>query len=202
MWIPRPIYSGLFYAVSPLVTLYLLKRSRKQPDYKKHWDERYGLADYPAPRLQRKRIWIHAVSVGETRAALPLIKAVLKRWPDTDILLTSMTPTGRDVAKSFMAEYGARIDVCYLPYDLPAAMRKFIRQVRPELCLLMETEVWPNLTYQTARAGVPTVLVNGRLSEKSLRQTLRLKSLLGPAMERLTLCLAQSEEDAGRFSEA
>jgi 3-deoxy-D-manno-octulosonic-acid transferase len=202
MWIPRPIYSGLFYAVSPLVTLYLLKRSRKQPDYKKHWDERYGLAQYPAPRPQRKRIWIHAVSVGETRAALPLIKAILKRWPQTDILLTSMTPTGRDVAKSFMAEYGPRIDVCYLPYDLPAAMRKFIRQVRPELCLLMETEVWPNLTYQTAKAGVPTVLVNGRLSEKSLRQTLRLRSLLGPAMERLTLCLAQSEEDAERFSRA
>ena len=170
MILPRPIYSGLLYAAAPAAMLYLYKRSRKQPQYLEHWSERFGTAHYPPRTKGRTRIWIHAVSVGETRATFSLVESILKRWPNTEILYTHMTPTGREVGAKFAQKFGNRIAQCYLPYDTPRAVKKFLKATQPDLCLLMETEVWPNLTDFTKKFGIPTVLVNGRLSEKSFKQ--------------------------------
>ncbi len=200
MYIPRPIYSCLLYVAAPLAMLYLLKRGKKQPEYKENWDERFGTATYPARRKGRTRVWIHAVSVGETRAAFPLMDEILARWPNVDILLTCMTPTGRDVGRSYEKKYGARVELSYLPYDTPYAVKKFIKATEPSICLLMETEVWPNLTYIARQMELPVLLVNGRLSEKSLNQAKKLSSLLKPAMQRLTVTLAQSQADAERLA--
>ena len=172
MILPRPIYSGLLYAAAPAAMLYLYKRSRKQPQYLEHWSERFGTAHYPPRTKGRTRIWIHAVS---------LVESILKRWPNTEILYTHMTPTGREVGAKFAQKFGNRIAQCYLPYDTPRAVKKFLKATQPDLCLLMETEVWPNLTYFTKKFGIPTVLVNGRLSEKSFKQGQKAGSLIKDA---------------------
>lgn len=202
MMIPRPVYSGLLYLAAPLAMAYLFKRSRKQPQYLEHWSERFGTAQYPAPKRGRTRIWIHAVSVGETRATFSLVETILRRWSQVDILYTHMTPTGREVGEKFAKKFGSRIEQCYLPYDTPSAVKKFLKQTKPSLCLLMETEVWPNLTYFTQKFEIPTVLVNGRLSEKSYQAGLKGGSLIRDAFGRLTLALAQYEEDAERLKKA
>ena len=202
MILPRPIYSGLLYAAVPAAMLYLYKRSRKQPQYLEHWSERFGTAHYPPRTKGRTRIWIHAVSVGETRATFSLVESILKRWPNTEILYTHMTPTGREVGAKFAQKFGNRIAQCYLPYDTPRAVKKFLKATQPDLCLLMETEVWPNLTYFTKKLGIPTVLVNGRLSEKSFKQGQKAGSLIKDAFGRLTMALAQYEEDAERLKAA
>lgn len=202
MIIPRPVYSGLLYIAAPLAMAYLFKRSRKQPQYLEHWSERFGTARYPEAKRGRTRIWIHAVSVGETRATFSLVEAMLKRWPQVDILYTHMTPTGREVGEKFAKRFGSRIEQCYLPYDTPSAVKKFLKKTKPAMCLLMETEVWPNLTYFTQKFGIPTVLVNGRLSEKSYQAGLKGGSLIRDAFGRLTMALAQYEEDAERLKKA
>lgn len=202
MMIPRSVYSTLLYIAAPFAMLYLSKRAKKQPEYSEHWDERFGVAHYPPATPGRTRIWIHAVSVGETRATFSLVERILRKWPQVDVLYTHMTPTGREVGKQFGKKFGSRISQVYLPYDTPTAMRKFIRQTQPALCLLMETEVWPNLTYAAKQAELPVVLANARLSQKSLDKGKKVGSLIRDAMSRLTLTLAQSEEDAARLKEA
>ncbi len=202
MMIPRPVYSALLYIAAPFAMFYLSKRAKKQPEYSEHWDERFGTAHYPPVTPGRTRIWIHAVCVGETRATFSLVESILRKWPQVDVLYTHMTPTGREVSKQFGKKFGSRISQVYLPYDTPAAMRKFIRQTQPSLCLLMETEVWPNLTYAAKQAGLPVVLANARLSQQSLDKGKKVGSLIRDAMSRLTLTLAQSEEDAARLKEA
>ena len=201
MILPRPIYSSLLYVAAPIAMTYLMKRSRKQPEYTEYWGERFGWGSYPPPVPGRTRIWIHAVSVGETRATFSLVEKILKQWPSVDILYTHMTPTGRAVGEKFAKKFGNRITQAYLPYDTPFAVKKFLKQTKPAICLLMETEVWPNLTFFTQKNGIPTVLVNGRLSEKSLKKTLKVGSLLRNAMARLSVALAQSEEDAKRLEQ-
>lgn len=199
MKIPRPLYSVLLYAAAPLAMLYLKKRAARQPDYLKHWAERFGTARYPSPKGGRLRILIHAVSVGETRATFSLAEAILKKWPQVDLLYTHMTPTGREVSSELIKKFGSRVEHCYLPYDTPFAIQRFLEKTRPDMCLLAETEVWPNLTYFAKKKGIPLILVNGRLSEKSLQKSLKVGSLITDAMGRLDLALAQSEEDAGRL---
>ncbi len=198
----RPIYSGLLYLATPLAMLYLLKRAKKQPEYKEHWNERFGVAKYPKTQSNRVRIMIHAVSVGETRATETLVEAILKRWPQVDIIYTHMTPTGREVGRKIAQRYGNRIQQSYLPYDTPFGVKRFLKSVKPALCILMETEVWPNLTYYAKRMGIPLILANARLSEKSLNKGKKVRSLIKPAMERLDITLAQSEKDAERLREA
>ncbi len=198
MILPRPIYSGLLYAAAQIM-LYLYKRSENS---RSTWS--IGPSDsrtlhYPPRTKGRTRIWIHAVSVGETRATFSLVESILKRWPNTEILYTHMTPTGREVGAKFAQKFGNRIAQCYLPYDTPRAVKKFLKATQPDLCLLMETEVWPNLTYFTKKLGIPTVLVNGRLSEKSFKQGQKAGSLIKDAFGRLTMALAQYEEDAERL---
>ena len=136
MILPRPIYSGLLYAAAPAAMLYLYKRSRKQPQYLEHWSERFGTAHYPPRTKGRTRIWIHAVSVGETRATFSLVESILKRWPNTEILYTHMTPTGREVGAKFAQKFGNRIAQCYnqLADQLLSVSGQHRRMVYKECC--------------------------------------------------------------------
>jgi 3-deoxy-D-manno-octulosonic-acid transferase len=188
---------------SPLAAAYLLWRSRAQPEYRQHWAERWALGPVnPAPvDANPALIWIHAVSVGETRAAQPLIDALLGADPARHILLTHMTPTGRATGEELFARrWAGRLQQCYLPYDTPGATARFLARWRPSLGLLMETELWPGLCAQAAARGLPLVLVNARLSERSLARGLRWRRLLGPALASLAAVLAQTPADAARLA--
>lgn len=189
----RLLYSLALYLGAPLVWARLLWRSRRQPEYLQHLGERWGF--YPQ-RPQRPCIWVHAVSVGETRAAQPLIEALLQRWPDHELLLTGMTPTGRDAG---LQVYGERVLQAYLPYDYPGAVKRFFRHFRPQFGVLMETEIWPNLLAAAERHGVPVALANARLSERSARGYGRFAALTRPAFARLGVVAAQTQADAERL---
>ena len=183
----------------PIASLYLMWRSRKQPAYREFWDERFAWGTYPLRRTDRPRIWIHAVSVGETNAAGPLLKAMLEAWPDCDVLLTHMTPTGREAGEKLVRLAPGRIHQCYLPYDAPYAVEKFFRQTRPTMGIIMETEVWPNVMREAQRRSIPMVLANARESEKSRSQAERAIDVLRPAFASFAAVLAQSAEDEARL---
>ena len=194
----RLLYSLGWLLATPLVIGYLLWRSRLQPEYRAHWAERWAFA--PVARPAGKLIWVHAVSVGETRAAQPLIAAMLAQDPSLSILLTHMTPTGRQTGDElFVRKHADRMMQAYLPYDTPGAMRRFLRAWRPDVGIILETELWPNLCAQAVRLGVPLAMVNARLSERSLRKGLRWRRLITPAMRSLSLVIAQTEGDAARI---
>ena len=142
---------------------------------------------------------MHAVSVGETRAAEPLVDALLKKYPHARIVLTCMTPTGRATGKSLFGKHGARVVQSYLPYDMPLLVARFIRHFEPRICILMETEVWPNLILQCNRDEVPVVLANARLSERSLGKALRFGKAIRDAAQGISLVAAQTEADALRI---
>ena len=194
----RPLYSALWWLALPAVLGRLWWRGRKEPGYREHWGERLGLAEgAPGGRMT---IMVHAVSVGETRAAEPLIEALLAGYPDCRILLTHMTPTGRATGRSLFGHHGERVVQSYLPYDLGAMVARFLRRHQPRACILMETEVWPNLIHGCARAGVPVVLANARLSERSLRRGQKMGPLMTDAARSITLVAAQTEADAQRIA--
>ncbi|QNM96909.1 lipid IV(A) 3-deoxy-D-manno-octulosonic acid transferase [Chitinimonas koreensis] len=193
--IVRALYTLAWWCLLPLAFVYLWRRGRRQPAYRHDWAERLGR--YPAAPAG-PLIWLHAVSVGETRAAVPLVQALRARHPDHAILLTQMTPTGRDTARQL---FGDSVTVAYLPYDLPFAVGRFLRHYRPRFGVLMEMEIWPNLLHRAADAGVPLYLVNARLSEKSLRGYRKVAALVRPAMARLARVAAQGEADAARLRE-
>jgi 3-deoxy-D-manno-octulosonic-acid transferase len=144
-------------------------------------------------------VWVHAVSVGETRAAEPLIDALAAARPDLQFVLTHMTPTGRAVGTALAARWPGRLIQRYLPYELPFALARFMRATRPSVCLIMETEVWPNLLAAARAEQVPVVLVNARLSTKSLARAERMATLMREAATGFTLVLAQSPADATRL---
>ena len=193
---PRLIYSILFYLAQPLVWLRLAWRSRKQPDYLQDVGERYGFYAQVAPG---KLLWLHAVSVGETRAAEPLIKALLEEYPDYVLLMTHMTPTGRATGGELITKYGARLIQAYLPYDLPDACARFLDHFKPCLGLLMETELWPNLIAAAKQRNVPVSLINARLSMRSQRGYRRFSPLIRPALDALRAVAAQTPGDAERL---
>ena len=193
----RFLYSLLFYLIQPLIWCRLAWRARRQPDYLRHLGERYGFHSGQAPA---RVLWLHAVSVGETRAAEPLIKALLAEYSDHTLLLTHMTPTGRAVGAELIEKYGPRLRQAYLPYDLPDACTRFLDHFRPRIGLLMETELWPNLITVARAREVPVLLVNARLSAKSQDGYLRLLPLIRPAMSRLAAVAAQTQADASRLT--
>lgn len=194
----RFLYTLAIHALLPWAALHLLWRARRQPAYLKHWKERFGLYGKNArPRPPGPLIWIHAVSVGETRAAQPLIAALKARYPEHRILLTHMTPTGRATSKSLFG--GGEVTRVYLPYDTPWAAHRFLRHYRPALGLVMETELWPNLIAACGEAGVPLLLVNARLSEKSARRYARFPRLTRAALTRLAAVAAIGADDAARL---
>ncbi|MCA1861511.1 lipid IV(A) 3-deoxy-D-manno-octulosonic acid transferase [Janthinobacterium sp. HSC-3S05] len=193
----RLLYTLAWWLALPLVLARLWLRGRQEPGYRQHWGERLGCyGRQPAPLPDT--IWLHAVSVGETRAAEPLIDALLAAWPACRIVLTHMTPTGRATGKSLFAKHGARLVQSYLPYDTGAMPARFIRHFAPRICILMETEVWPNLIHQCNRYKVPVVLANARLSQRSLGKAQRLGKLIADAARGITLVAAQTQDDADR----
>jgi 3-deoxy-D-manno-octulosonic-acid transferase len=191
----RLLYSFVIYLVTPLILLRLLWRARKQPEYLRNLGERWGYYRRPVPE---KLIWVHAVSVGETRAAQPLVEALQHAWPDHRILLTGMTPTGRAAGGEV---YGDRLIQAYLPYDYPDAVDRFFRHFSPSFGVLMETELWPNLLAAAKRKGVPVVLANARLSERSARGYGKIAALARPAFSALAAVGAQTPVDARRLAE-
>ena len=195
----RIFYSVMWWLAMPLVLARLWLRGRKEPGYRGHWGERlgfYGAASASSPASPV--LWVHAVSVGETRAAEPLIDALLAGYPNGRVILTHMTPTGRATGKSLFAKHGARLAQSYLPYDTGTMVGRFIKHFKPAVCILMETEVWPNLIATCGARGVPVVLANARLSERSLRKAGRLGSLILDAAHGISLVAAQTEADAQR----
>jgi 3-deoxy-D-manno-octulosonic-acid transferase len=143
-------------------------------------------------------IWVHAVSVGESIAAAPMIRALLQRYPQLPITVTCMTPTGSERIKALFVEE-PRVQHCYLPYDLPCAAKRFLDQVRPKLAVIMETELWPNHIHQCARRGIPVALANARLSERSARGYARFPKLTRPMLGEMSLFAVQTEAEAERF---
>lgn len=190
----RFFYTLLWLLALPLIGLRLLWRARRQPDYLRHLGERFGHYSEPAPQ---RPIWVHAVSVGETRAAQPLVAALRARWPDRPILLTGMTPTGRDAGRQV---YGDGVTQAYLPYDLPLAVDRFLRHFSPEFGVLMETEIWPNLLAACSRRQIPVFLANARLSVRSARGYARIAALARPAFAALGGVAAQTAGDAERLA--
>ena len=193
----RLLYTLAWWLALPLVLARLWLRGRQEPGYRQHWGERLGFYGRQ-PASATNTIWLHAVSVGETRAAEPLIDALLAAWPACRIVLTHMTPTGRATGKSLFAKHGARLVQSYLPYDTGAMPARFIRHFAPRICILMETEVWPNLIHQCNRYKVPVVLANARLSQRSLGKAQRLGKLIADAARGITLVAAQTQDDADR----
>jgi 3-deoxy-D-manno-octulosonic-acid transferase len=193
----RLLYSLLWWLALPLVLGRLWWRGRKEPGYRAHWGERLGF--YGKRLAARPTIMVHAVSVGETRAAEPLVEALLERWPGYRILLTHMTPTGRATGHALFAKHGERVIQSFLPYDTGFMVRRFLRHFAPRACILMETEVWPNLVALCGDERVPVALVNARLSERSLRRGQRFGKLMTDAARGITLAAAQTEADAARI---
>ena len=192
----RFLYSMMWWLVLPLVLARLWLRGRKESGYREHWLERLGC--YGSRIAPCKTLWVHAVSVGETRAVEPLITGLLANWPDCRIVLTHMTPTGRAAGQALYARHGARLIQSYLPYDTASMVGRFIDHFSPTACILMETEVWPNLIAVCEQRTVPVVLVNARLSERSLDKAQRLGKLMQDAARGIALVAAQTEADAVR----
>lgn len=189
----RSLYSALTWLALPLVPLRLWQRGRREPGYRAHQSERYGCY---GSALEPVAIWIHAVSAGETRAAAPLVRALQKRLPRSRILLTHMTATGREAGRAL---FGTGVHQAYAPYDFAFAVRGFLRHFRPQLALVMETELWPNLITLTADAAIPIYLVNARLSPRSAARYRRWGGFTGEVLAALSGVGAQSETDAQRL---
>ena len=189
----RKLYTLLLYLLMPVVILRLAWRGIRAPDYWRRWPERFGRI---APALGKQVIWIHAVSVGEVMAAEPLVRILLEQRPDYSILITTVTPTG---SARVTALFGDDVAHVYAPYDLPDVVSRFLGRVGPRLAIVMETELWPNLFYACQHRSVPLLLVNARLSERSVAGYLRVRGLAARTLSAVTEIAAQSELDAGRF---
>lgn len=191
----RFTYTLLLHAALPYVLVRLAWRALRQPAYLEHVAERFGWCRGAASA--QPVIWVHAVSVGETRAAEPLIRALRVKYPQHRILLTHMTPTGRDAGESL---FGDTVLRCYLPYDYPGAVARFLGHFRPAAGVLMETELWPNLIHVCRLRGTPLYLANARLSEKSFARYRRFAALARTSLNELTAIAAQTPDDARRFA--
>lgn len=189
----RRAYTLLFYLITPLLFLRLIGLGFRNPGYWKGWAERLG---FVRSTSLRPHLWIHAVSVGEAKAATPLIHAVRSQYPDLEIVLTTTTPTGAECVRRQLAD---QVLHCYLPYDLPAAVGRFLKRVRPCAAIIMETELWPNLLHGCKRLDIPVILANARLSPRSMQGYARLPGITRDMLASLNVIAAQSREDADRF---
>jgi len=193
----RRFYNIVFYLAMPLILLRLLWLSIQTPAYARRWTERFGFVDRAlAGRRETQWIWVHAVSVGETMAAEPLIRRLRARHPEYGILVTTMTPTGSERVREL---FGNEVCHVYAPYDYSGAVRRFLGRVKPRLVILIETELWPNLVYYTKRSGAQLIVANARLSERSARGYDRFDRLGKPMLQQIDCIIAQADSDAGRF---
>lgn len=189
------LYQVLLYLIQPLIWLRLLLRSRKAPAYRKWWGERYGFCK---GKVEPQGILLHSVSVGETLAAVPLVRALRHHYPDLPITVTTMTPTGSERVRS---AFGDDVYHVYLPYDLPGSVNRFLKTVDPKLVIIMETELWPNLISKLHQRKIPLIIANARLSERSAAGYQKLGSFVKTMLQKITLIAAQNQEDGERFIE-
>lgn len=190
----RGLYSAASYLLTPVAFGRLLIKSRKNPDYRSYLGERLGYIK--KSKSGTKHLHFHAVSVGETLAAVPVIKDLNTDHPDWSFSISVTTPTGREQAQKHLSSIA---EVSFLPFDLPDAVARFVNRINPDLMVLVETELWPNLINYCAKQDIPRVLINGRMSEKSAANYKKMASVTRPMMQQLDLVLAQFEEDAQRF---
>lgn len=190
--IVRALYSLLFRLALPFVLLQLWWSGRGNSGLRSHWRQRLGYLQAPPQPV----IWVHAVSVGETIAAAPLVNALLRHYPEQAILMTAMTATGAARARAL---FGERVQVAFSPYDTPGAVSRFLDRARPVALVILETELWPNMVCLTRARDIPVMLVNARLSERSARGYRRIGGLVRPMLASLDWIAAQAEDDARRF---
>jgi 3-deoxy-D-manno-octulosonic-acid transferase len=182
------VYLLLPYAIGNLIW-----RGLRYRKYWRRWPERFGFV----PRLRgRRSLWVHAVSVGEVRSAAPLVAALVERYPSHRVVVTTMTPTGSEQVRDL---FGERVDHCYVPYDFPDAVRRFFDRVRPEVAVIAETEFWPNIFAECGRRRIPLLLVNGRVSQASLRGYLRVPNIARAMLANADLLCVQTRVDAQRL---
>ena len=190
----RTLYSFLWYLLLPFLFLRLWLRGRKAPAYRLRWKERMAWGYRPG--TLKNSLWVHAVSVGETLAAAPLIERLLADYPDVPLLVTTTTPTG---SERVQALFGDRVTHVYCPWELPTALTRFMRAFDPQLVIVLETELWPNLCAAVKRHGAKLMLMNGRLSEKSYRGYGKLPRLIRPMMARFDALAVQTRVEAERY---
>lgn len=195
---PRALYSLFFCLLLPAILLYFLWRSRREPDYRRRWGERFGRV--PAG-MTGDGLWLHMASLGEVQAARQLVDALLARYPQRALHLTCITPTG---SRRIRELWGERVSHSYLPFDTPGAVARFLARTRPQLALILETEIWPNLYAACARRGVPLLMISARLTEDALARFSRFPgvALLHATLGTIDSVLAQTEADADRFRQA
>ena len=197
----RILYTLLWLLALPLLPLRLWWRGRREPGYRARIGERFGRYAADAPRPRGDVVWIHAVSLGETRAAEPLVRRIASERPQATILLTAMTATGREAGRALAAGIGGgRVVQAWLPYDLPFAVSAFLARFAPRAGLLMETELWPNLVHACRARGVPLHLVNARMSARSAAGYARFAALTRPMLAALAGVAAQTAPDAERLA--
>ena len=172
----------------------LALRIAKNTRYRERLLERLG---FTAIQPKKGGFWVHAVSVGEVTAAVPLVRYLLKTWPDKSVVVSTMTTTGADRVRKLLGE---QVHHCYLPYDYPGSVSRFIRSIEPCLGLVMETEIWPNLILHCGKKRIPLIYANVRLSEQSFVGYRRFKSLFAPVLNQVTWFAIQSQSDAHRVS--
>lgn len=186
------LYSFIWVCLLPVVLLRLLWRSRKQPGYRRHWWHRLGFI----PRMEQAGcIWIHAVSLGETRAAIPMIQSLLAMYPNKTIVLSHTTPSGLEAG----SKIDSRVQQVFFPYDLRLFIHMFLNRLRASCLIVMETELWPNVFSVCAARQLPVVVVNARLSQRSAARYARFPSVVTPMMQCATLIAAQTQADADAF---
>lgn len=188
----RLFYTFLFYISLPFVFLRLLWQSRKNKNYARRWSERLGFIS----QTFQKTLWIHAVSVGETMAAIPLIKKLQRNYPEMAFVITTTTPTGAACVQANFKDTAAHF---YLPYDVPCALHHFINKIQPQLLIIMETELWPNLLHVCHQKQIPIFLANARLSEKSARGYGYFNQLTKKMMNAISVFAIQTQIEAERF---
>ena len=191
----RLIYTLLFYLLTPFILLRLFWRGFKAPEYRKRWKER--LAIYPK-KFPNNVIWIHAVSVGEVEAVIPLVKRLQQQYPSDSFLITTTTPTGSARVQAVLEN---SVNHVYLPYDLPGVVNHFIATFKPMIAIIMEKEIWPNLYAACAKNKIPLLIINARLSANSAKAYKKIPRLVIPALDAVSWIATQTEEDRLRFIE-
>ena len=197
MLMPRKLYTAIFCLLLPLYFFRLFWKGLYNKEYLFRWPERLGISKN-SPLKGKSLIWIHAVSVGEVNASMPLIRSLIEKYPNTEILVTTTTPTG---SKLLIERLGNKIKHQYMPVDIPIFINFFLEKWKPKILILLETEIWPNIIFNCNNRGILTTLVNARLSEKSKENYLKYSSVIRPAIESLDLLLAQFESDKSGFLE-
>ena len=192
----RFLYSLLISLLSPLFVLRLLVKSVNEPGYRRQWWRRFALGMPSRVRSGDGLIWVHAVSVGELLAVAPLVERMLQEWPDKAVLITNTTPTGSEQTQKL---FGNRVEHTWFPFDTPLVTGAFLRHWSPQLVVMVETEIWPNIMASARDQGIPVALVNARLSARSARGYARLGDFTRETLKSFSLIAAQSKSDDRRF---